>query len=521
MRILCLFLGAVGLLLPLQARADDAASLLAKHVAYVGWQSGDPAMLAWRLGGTRIEGKNDDRFSEVRRGLLFHDVLRTRDRKISIDEGFTGRLMWKADPNGYVVTLLRGPAKVAFDLDALLDEATATFPDPTIDGSAQVRGVQTTIVSVSPKGLPPIDLYVDPATGAYLRAVIDPKGPHRTDVEILSYMQAAPGKKIAGRYDVGHARYHVARVQVGANVTNAALEPPPARAAWTFSGPQFFPIDTYIQSTASREIRVQASVDGHPGVFLLDTGTPGIIVFDAFARSAGLVPLGESHFSPFAGDPRDRGYVNIASLDVSGNVLHDVLVEDIADSSRHIDGILGYDFFAGMLANVELSKGVMQILDPVTTSPAVSKGAYAFPIDLTHLRPVVSVTIGSGAVAHPRFGTGDNYFMLLSQALRDDGKIQAPNVTQRYSTSITGARSDTVPVLATYSDYAGANGTGNCVVVPKVMIGPYRYENPPLCFIGSGAFGPDGGLVGLDFLRHFNWEIDYPKGTFVLAPNGQ
>ena len=75
------------------------------------------------------------------------------------------------------------------------------------------------------------------------------------------------------------------------------------------------------------------------------------------------------------------------------------------------------------------------------------------------------------------------------------------------------------PVQLGYSDYTGAFGVGNCVLLHEALIGPYRYQSPPLCFIGSGVFGEDGGAIGNDFLRHFDWTIDYPDAKFVLTPN--
>ena len=28
-----------------------------------------------------------------------------------------------------------------------------------------------------------------------------------------------------------------------------------------------------------------------------------------------------------------------------------------------------------------------------------------------------------------------------------------------------------------------------------------------------------GGLLGIDFLKHFNWTFDYPDGKLILTPN--
>ncbi len=71
-----------------------------------------------------------------------------------------------------------------------------------------------------------------------------------------------------------------------------------------------------------------------------------------------------------------------------------------------------------------------------------------------------------------------------------------------------------------YTAWNGATSTGQCIDTPKIDVGPYTYENPPVCFAGTNIFGDDGGSIGLDFLRHFTWSVDYPHSRFVLTPNG-
>lgn len=60
----------------------------------------------------------------------------------------------------------------------------------TIDG----RSVDAVRVNV-PNGYP-IDLSIDPATGAYAQAVIDPGGSYETTFHILRYSDALPGKRL-------------------------------------------------------------------------------------------------------------------------------------------------------------------------------------------------------------------------------------------------------------------------------------------------------------------------------------
>ena len=46
-----------------------------------------------------------------------------------------------------------------------------------------------------------------------------------------------------------------------------------------------------------------------------------------------------------------------------------------------------------------------------------------------------------------------------------------------------------------YSDYTGATGYATCVLLHQALIGPYRYQSPPLCFVGSGVFSDNGGAI--------------------------
>jgi len=205
--------------------------------------------------------------------------------------------------------------------------------------------------------------------------------------------------------------------------------------------------------------------------------------------------------------------------------LQNVLVDRISEPDAKIAGYIGYDFLAGAIAEVDPSKSSMQLYDPAKMQPVVGAGAYAFPIDLTTRRPVIATHLSGKAVGFPYFSTGEPFFMLLSQTLRDNGSVSASDVSTQSenprtgSVGFAGAEWEDNPMHIAYADYTGATGSGMCVLLHSTMIGPYTYQSPPLCFVGSGVFGNEGGAIGLDFLRHFDWTIDYPDSEFVLTPN--
>ena len=50
------------------------------------------------------------------------------------------------------------------------------------------------------------------------------------------------------------------------------------------------------------------------------------------------------------------------------------MIERIADPDNRIAGLLGYDFYAGIIAEIDLSTRRMQIFNPANMQPAVPPG---------------------------------------------------------------------------------------------------------------------------------------------------
>ena len=73
--------------------------------------------------------------------------------------------------------------------------------------------------------------------------------------------------------------------------------------------------------------------------------------------------------------------------------------------------------------------------------------------------------------------------------------------------------------------FAGVDGIANepasCYKLNEIAVGPFRYQNSLTCFGSERVFGRDGGLIGFDFLQHFDWTFDYSRMRLILAPNGR
>jgi hypothetical protein len=175
---------------------------------------------------------------------------------------------------------------------------------------------------------------------------------------------------------------------------------------------------------------------------------------------------------------------------------------------------MGFDILAQALVDVDVAGGSMTILDPMKFGPTVEKGAVAFPVDLSDFTPAIHITIGSNVDAKVTFDTGNDFSVALSDELRSSGKITSLSSQIQLA---NGQRFDEVVYVG------GVDGTATepapCIRITHISVGPIPYENSPVCFGSPKAFGANGGLIGFDFLRHFNWTFDYPECKLILTPN--
>ncbi len=521
MRFASFFLLAVLITAPLSAHAGGVAAMLAKHETLVGWSSSDATMASWKASGMRRSAGAIDDFTETRRGLLFHDTV-TNGGAVSDEIGFSGRYVWHADENHFWSMQLGRRAQSAIAFDIVRDEALAQF-HPMLAGQSRVNGLTCDILRVQPAGLVPIDVYEDHASGAFVRVVVAPGAPDTRIFNNLTYKKLANGRSALAAWSEGDVRYELHNVDVTA-VSDSDLQPTGSQASWTYSmQPLSFALAT--ANDNSHLIRVGASVNGHSGVFLLSTNTPSIVLYDDFARQAGLQPMGTSDFSPYIGNLQFLGYARASTIQIGAATLHNAVVQRISSPGNRLAGVFGYDFFADAIVNVEIDKQQMTILDPHAYEPQTATGGYAFPIDLTDRVPVITLALEHG-VAHPVFDTGLGGFVILAQALRDNGGIGGHDITSQTTVGFGGMGATGDPIATkglnvTYTSWNGASTSGTCINAAQILVGPYKYENPPVCFGGYNVFGSDGGAVGLDFLRHFNWTIDYPHSRFIVTPNNQ
>ncbi|HTU69835.1 MAG TPA: retropepsin-like aspartic protease [Candidatus Baltobacteraceae bacterium] len=329
-----------------------------------------------------------------------------------------------------------------------------------------------------------IDVEADRATGAYKYVILDPGGDYETILKILAYGEVAPGIKMISswQYEGEDGKTIDENVKLNPIVADSDLHPPPQTAHWSFGATGVVPIT----QTHDRLV-VHALVNGVLGTFLVDTGADDIYLSGAFARRAGLSPIGHTEVGTLYGtELSDIGKVQ--TMELGDNTLYDVIVNYGMDEPdpRGPDGLLGYGLFAGARVSIDFKNSTMTFKDPIDPAGATSGVR-------------VDASFGDGHASIP---------MLLNKSLGLDAVID------------TGAPGGVVipsRLLSAYGLHFYQTEGGGCGTIDTLTVASLSYYSPKACV----AYQSTGRwiLVGMDFLNQFDRvDFDYPDGTVTFFP---
>lgn len=471
--------------MPISSRADETA-LKQQHRAYTGYSFGDGTIqtLKYKERGAKRDGKPVFESTIVRAGLAFRENTHGVKQNIDTSQGFTGKVFWYSDQNGFTGPVADASTGNIYAKDLLQTDAIAALPW-TYRGSATEDGIKVAVVRATLTDGLNIDLHVDTADGAYHRMIIDPGGDYEERVRILKYSEIAPGVRVISSWqtaDDDPTTVVDSDFQKNPLVADAELHPPPQKATWDFGATGVVPF-----TSRHNRIIVRAVVNGVPGTFLLDSGAADIFISGNFARRAGLKPIGHSEaYSLYGSQKTDIG--TISSFTLGDSTLHNVTVnygtaEFDTDGS---DGLLGYGLFGGADITIDFRNNTLTLRDPALAAAASSP-------DGTH----VKASFGSGQAMIP---------MVLDKSILFDAVIDTGDP------SLVVIPSDQL-VRHGLRFYAGS-GLDQCGHIDTLSIGTISYDHPRAC----QAWG-DGRwlLVGMDFLKEFDRvDFDYPNGELVF-----
>lgn len=501
--------------------ADVARDALARHAAYVGHAgsfvttyrfvrepktSPSPAATAAPSAATEPTYEPAET-TTYRRGMLYHDV--TRAEGVSNEAGFDGHAYWTANENRYSVNTLEDAARRAITGNAIDAEALdSASTDAQARPPQTVDGVQADVVRVTPRGGIPADVAIDRASGAFVQITYSPDEPYRRSVvRIVGYTEIAPGVRVPSGYRYGRAFTSTLVHGAVRPVTDAELQRPVPSATWRFGNGDPVRIAIDRGTYGGQAVMLHASINGKSGTFLLDSGAGQILLYRPYADRLGLATLGTTSYSGVNGGFRGARFARADTVAVGDNVLSNVVLAVSArdpDDRGRIDGILGYDVLAGALVHVDLVKQIIEFADPSQAMAAVPKGGFAFPVNLADGTPEVNVKV-AGVDTRATFDSGNDFFAVFSDYLTKSGRVVGLVEGTMFFGGVDGI----------------ANEPSSCYNLREIAIGPYRYQNATTCFGSERVFGRDGGLIGFDFLRHFDWTFDYSRAHVILTPNGR
>lgn len=477
------------------ARATDpnqdtqARALLAKHRAYVGWQFGDGTFQTMRITGnlTDEKGKVTEGIAMLSEGLLYANTY-TFHQEADVTErtGFTGRVFWRSDINDFTIPIFGDYAKFLASFTLLLQEGTTELP-AAFKGDTTVDGKSAGLVRVTMQNGDPVDLYVDPVSGAYLQATIDPDGPYETTFHVLSYANVVPGKKMMASYRVGDGKsvYTYTKFEPNVAVTDADFHPPAATAQWTFGSGE-----PEALTLTNDRILVDATVNGVKGRFILDTGADAIYLDDKFADRAGAAALkGNSQAYGYEGAIPTR-VRRVDTLAVGGSALHNVLVysQDFARRDwrgldrQGYDGLIGYDLFAGTIVKLDIYGSKLTILDPSTDLSNLSNlSGLSLFVDLSEGVPTIPMMLDKSIPVNAMLDTGSPGVVFFGPRFIREHHLQR-----------------------------------GCWTFKSLSLGPISYVNETAC---EWPYETDTALLGYTFIKHFDFVFDYPHGRMFMIPN--
>jgi Aspartyl protease len=487
---------------PVAAQTGDAASLLAKHKAFVGWQFGDGTFHYLRQTGVIAKsdgttGDLDATFTTVRANTVYRTTRTTTATGLSTDSGFTGNIFWQTDANGFIRPVIGDAQKYQVSRELVYTEGTTAF-DGTLHGSATVNGVAVSIVRIAPSAALPIDLYVDPATGAYKRIVFDPDGAFRTTVDILTYIDGPSGKKFIGSFKVPNSGYTTTlkTIEAPASIDVALFAPPHPTATWSFD-PTNAPVPITYDWYRTHRIYFHAKVNGVEGYFILDTGAGiGIALTQMFADKLKLKEI-KSGYAVGVGGSVSAKTARVDSIEVGGNTLKNVAIS-AQPVQLDADGLMGLDLLEGVVAHLDLDARTLTLYDPASADlTTLAAGGLPLVVDMNNGIPAVPMLVDGRIPVRAELDTGVPYYALFGPDLIYKDHL----VMMQHATIVRGI---------------GGYEFVECGSVSEIELGPVKYASAPAC--ESKSFDGHTILVGLDFLRHFDFWFDYPQSQIVLSP---
>lgn len=255
--------------------------------------------------------------------------------------------------------------------------------------------------------------------------------------------------------------------------------------------------------------------------FVLDTGLNTAILTELslsdslsleYSRRVRLSGLGE-------GEPIQALHSTGNRFTINGIVGHNqdmyVLLQNIFNLSSllgtRVHGIVGYDLFNHFIIEMDYSRRLITLHNPIFYEPKYPKNSITLPLEMQDTKPFITAEIeqedGSRITVKLLVDLGASHALWLDP--HTDKRIRLPEKT-----------------VETYLG-TGLSGQIHGVLgkINKLILGPYVLNEPIVAYPDSLStalatrLGERNGSIGSEVLRRFNVVIDYPNKKLTLSPN--
>ncbi|HEY7995026.1 MAG TPA: aspartyl protease family protein [Candidatus Eremiobacteraceae bacterium] len=260
-------------------------------------------------------------------------------------------------------------------------------------------------------------------------------------------------------------------------------------------------------------IIVRITIAGRGLDLALDSGTYDIVIDSGTASSLGLVTF------------KNRGHTTSTSAETTSAVvpqmtigplsMQNVAIEclpftDNPDAAHKVVGLLGYDFFAGVVVKVDYLNHTVDAIDPAAFKPPPGQ-SFTVPVRLDDRVPMIDAWVGSGSAGNFIVDTG-SVDLAVSENFVKANAHDLAHLSYQYKSQL-------------YYPIEFREGVGGVFDVVKFQartfqIGQEEFGDVGLVEADQFVSGEDlDGLVGYPILEYFDLYFDYENATLVLQPN--
>ena len=500
---------------PASAAGGDVEAVLAPSRAAIGIAA-LPSIRTLRLHGTANAigfAGTADSWQDVRTGVFAQYLVAG---PAGGGQGFDGLRAWSRDVSGIVWDDGSAEGRYAALDAAYLNRYGLWLPDRggaavTSSGRRTANGRAYDVLSVTPRGSLPFEVWIDPATHLPARTVT-------TLGTITSVVTYADYRSVRGLRvpfaqtvdtDGNVTTFHGTRAGVNEPGAAAELRRPVSHVtdASLPGGTTTIPFEL-----VDNHIALPVTIDGKgPFRFLFDTGGSNIVDADV-AKQIGLRAAGTGSGGGVGSANEAFQFATVDALGVGGATLRKQVFAVAPvhagfgmSSGKPVDGLIGFEVLARFVTTFDYGNGRVVLRTPGAPLPA-PRGGRTIPFVFNGQHPMIPCAI-DGFASQCVLDTGSRISLsVLSPFLASHPSIVPPNATAIGANGFGVGGASMGRLGRTTLQIAG-------FTVPDLVT--------DLSAQTKGAFADPfyAGNIGAGTLKRFAVTFDYPHTSVTFVPN--